>query len=106
MGNVSHIRTIHYIDLSALTKENRIYPVDVIKSKLQTDSLDPKKAQYKGMLDCAAKTWRAQGWKGFTGGLTPTLIRSVPQVYCVGHAEYIVDPPSQMEPPSLHSSWL
>jgi len=28
------------------------------------------------MLDCFAKTWRAQGWRGFVGGLTPTLVRS------------------------------
>lgn len=53
-----------------------IYPVDVIKSKLQTDSLDKSKQQYKGMIDCAIKTWRGQGWRGFTGGLAPTLIRS------------------------------
>lgn len=53
-----------------------IYPIDVVKSKLQTDSLDPAKRKYKGMLDCFAQTWRKQGVKGFTGGLTPTLIRS------------------------------
>ncbi|ORY35492.1 mitochondrial carrier domain-containing protein [Naematelia encephala] len=53
-----------------------IYPVDVIKSKLQTDSLDPTKRQYSGMIDCATKVWRAHGWRGFTGGLMPTLIRS------------------------------
>jgi solute carrier family 25 carnitine/acylcarnitine transporter 20/29 len=28
------------------------------------------------MIDCAVKVWRAQGVKGFTGGLAPTLIRS------------------------------
>lgn len=53
-----------------------VYPVDVIKSKIQTDSLDPSKAKYKGMIDCAVKTWRQGGVKGFTNGLTPTLIRS------------------------------
>jgi solute carrier family 25 carnitine/acylcarnitine transporter 20/29 len=53
-----------------------IYPIDVVKSKLQTDTLDPAKRQYKGMVDCFAQTWRAQGWRGFTGGLTPTLVRS------------------------------
>lgn len=49
----------------------------MIKSKLQTDSLDPAKRQYRGIADCAAKTWRAQGWRGFTGGLAPTLLRCV-----------------------------
>ncbi|WVN86295.1 uncharacterized protein L203_101458 [Cryptococcus depauperatus CBS 7841] len=53
-----------------------IYPVDVIKSKLQTDSLEPSRQIYKGMIDCARQTWRAQGVKGFLGGLAPTLIRS------------------------------
>lgn len=53
-----------------------IYPIDVVKSKLQTDALDPAKRQYKGMLDCFGKTWRAQGVKGFLGGLEPTLVRS------------------------------
>ncbi|KAK4685412.1 hypothetical protein P7C73_g4738, partial [Tremellales sp. Uapishka_1] len=53
-----------------------IYPIDVLKSKLQTDSLDKSSQKYKGLLDCAAKTWRAQGVNGFTGGLLPTLIRS------------------------------
>ncbi|WVR09523.1 hypothetical protein IAU60_006591 [Kwoniella sp. DSM 27419] len=53
-----------------------IYPVDVIKSKLQTDSLDPAKRLFKGMVDCAVRTFRSQGVKGFMGGLAPTLIRS------------------------------
>lgn len=52
-----------------------IYPVDVIKSKLQTDSLDRSKAAYRGIVDCARKTWRTQGLNGFTNGLSPTLIR-------------------------------
>ena len=52
-----------------------IYPVDVIKSKIQTDALDPTKRQYKGMIDCVRKTWSKEGWRGFTGGLGPTLIR-------------------------------
>lgn len=53
-----------------------IYPVDVVKSKLQTDSLVRAQQQYAGMLDCARQTWRAHGVRGFTGGLTPTLVRS------------------------------
>ncbi|KAL1413029.1 Mitochondrial carrier protein ymc2 [Vanrija albida] len=52
-----------------------IYPIDVVKSKLQTDALGPER-KYAGMLDCFAKTWRAQGVRGFLGGLEPTLVRS------------------------------
>jgi solute carrier family 25 carnitine/acylcarnitine transporter 20/29 len=53
-----------------------IYPIDVIKSKIQTDALDPSKRQYTGMIDCARRTLAREGWRGFTGGLGPTLIRS------------------------------
>lgn len=52
-----------------------IYPLDVIKSKLQTDSLNKSQQAYKGIIDCAQKTWRTQGVKGFTNGLGPTLVR-------------------------------
>lgn len=56
------------------------YPLDVVKSKLQTDGL-PSQAgtpakRYNGALDCARQTWHEQGAKGFVRGLTPTLIRS------------------------------
>ncbi len=47
-----------------------------IKSKLQTDSLSKSERAFTGIVDCARKTWRTQGLKGFTNGLAPTLIRS------------------------------
>ncbi|PWY99872.1 putative YMC1-protein of the mitochondrial carrier family [Testicularia cyperi] len=52
------------------------YPADIIKSKLQTDSLDPRNRKYKGTLDCIRQTFRADGAKGFFRGLLPTLVRS------------------------------
>jgi solute carrier family 25 carnitine/acylcarnitine transporter 20/29 len=42
-----------------------IFPLDTIKSKLQVDNLDPSKAKYKGALDCAQKTFAAEGIRGF-----------------------------------------
>ena len=53
------------------------YPLDVVKNKLQTDGLpSDSKRRYSNGFDCARKVWRADGWRGFTRGLTPTLIRS------------------------------
>jgi solute carrier family 25 carnitine/acylcarnitine transporter 20/29 len=52
------------------------YPADIIKSKLQTDALDPAKRRYNGTLDCIRQTFRADGLKGFFRGLLPTLVRS------------------------------
>lgn len=59
-----------------------VYPLDIIKSKLQTDALDPKKQQYKGMLDCAAKIYQQNGIKGFFRGFVPTLVRAAPVNAC------------------------
>lgn len=53
-----------------------VYPVDVIKSRLQTDALDPAKRQYKGTLDCARQIFAQGGFRGFFRGLIPTLARA------------------------------
>lgn len=53
-----------------------VYPMDVIKSRLQTDALSPSQRQYKGTLDCAKQIFAQAGWKGFFRGLIPTLARA------------------------------
>ncbi|KII92691.1 hypothetical protein PLICRDRAFT_481016 [Plicaturopsis crispa FD-325 SS-3] len=54
-----------------------IYPIDMIKSRMQTDGFSPSTGQkYKSTLDCVRKTWRTEGIGAFTRGLGPTLIRS------------------------------
>jgi len=82
------------------------YPLDVIKSKMQTDGLGVRGAaaqvvdaagkggvngavkeaakeqfevqRYKNMRDCFAQTWAEQGMRGFWKGLLPTLFRALP----------------------------
>jgi len=54
-----------------------IYPVDVIKSRMQTDGFsDSTGRRYKSMIDCARQVWKSEGIGAFTRGLAPTLIRS------------------------------
>ncbi|OCH87876.1 mitochondrial carrier [Obba rivulosa] len=54
-----------------------IYPIDMIKSRMQTDGFSPKDGQkYKSTLDCVRTVWRTEGIGAFTRGLGPTLIRS------------------------------
>lgn len=55
-----------------------IYPIDMIKSRMQTDGFSPATGQkYKSTLDCVRTVWRTEGWRAFTRGLGPTLIRCV-----------------------------
>jgi len=53
------------------------YPLDVVKSAIQTDNIVKSQRKYKSTLDC----WRQlskEGWRRFYRGLSPCLIRSVP----------------------------
>jgi solute carrier family 25 carnitine/acylcarnitine transporter 20/29 len=50
------------------------YPLDVIKSRIQTDSF--RKPQYSGILDCIKKSHNQHGWRIFFKGLVTTLSRA------------------------------
>ena len=53
------------------------YPMDVVKSKMQSDGFG-KEMRYKSMSDCVAQTWRLEGARGFWKGIGPTLLRAMP----------------------------
>ncbi|KZS98542.1 mitochondrial carrier [Sistotremastrum niveocremeum HHB9708] len=54
-----------------------IYPIDVIKSRMQTDGFGPGDGQkYRSMIDCVRQVLRHEGAMAFARGLGPTLIRS------------------------------
>lgn len=65
-----------YGGLSGYALWTVIYPVDVIKSKLQTDSLT--KPKYSSSLSVAKDVWRRAGIKGFYKGFLPTILRAAP----------------------------
>ncbi len=54
------------------------YPIDVIKSALMTDNIDPKKRQYKGFLDAGSQLIKQGGVKRLYAGLVPCLLRASP----------------------------
>ena len=55
-----------------------VYPIDVIKSALQGDSLDPKLQKYKNMRDAASQLYKEGGMNRFTRGLSACMLRAVP----------------------------
>ncbi|CAG8489421.1 9968_t:CDS:2 [Diversispora eburnea] len=55
-----------------------IYPVDLIKSKLQTDGFTPHTRQYNSSWDCAMKTYAKEGIKGFYPGFSACILRAGP----------------------------
>jgi len=59
------------------------YPLDVIKTRLQTDPLPGETPRYKGLIDCAMKSHKEaggglKGFMVFTKGLTTAVVRSFP----------------------------
>lgn len=55
-----------------------IFPVDVVKSAMQTDNIDPSKRQFPTMVSAAKQLWADGGLKRFYRGFTPALIRAAP----------------------------
>ncbi|EEH08907.1 mitochondrial carrier protein [Histoplasma capsulatum G186AR] len=53
------------------------YPLDVIKSKMQSDGFGAQQ-KYAGMTDCFKKTFVTEGLGGFWKGIGPTLLRAMP----------------------------
>ncbi|ATY64291.1 mitochondrial carnitine acylcarnitine carrier [Cordyceps militaris] len=53
------------------------YPLDVVKSRMQTDGFGSAQ-KYPSMRSCFAATWRADGLAGFWKGIGPTLLRAMP----------------------------
>jgi len=58
-----------------------VYPIDFIKSKLQTDVFGSAR-KYNGIVDCVQKTWYAEGIRGFYRGFLPCLLRAAPVNAC------------------------
>ena len=75
---ISPLHQLSYGALSGYALWIMVYPLDVIKSKIQTDAFDPKSAKYKGVLDCFNKTFAGQGWAGFYRGFGACMLRAGP----------------------------
>jgi len=52
------------------------YPLEVIKTRMQTDNTDRSKRKYKNTLDCISKTYNEEGIKSFWKGYAPSLLRA------------------------------
>jgi len=55
-----------------------IYPVDVVKSAMMTDSIIPSERSYPNMMETAKKLWAEGGVPRFFRGFSPCLMRAVP----------------------------
>ncbi|KAF9464486.1 mitochondrial carrier domain-containing protein [Collybia nuda] len=57
-----------------------VYPLNLLRTRLQASGSSGHPQKYTGVLDVALKTWERDGWRGFYRGLFPTLAKVVPSV--------------------------
>ncbi|KAH7920164.1 mitochondrial carrier [Leucogyrophana mollusca] len=57
-----------------------VYPLNLVRTRLQASGSSGHPQRYTGVLDVAVKTYQRDGWRGFYRGLFPTLAKVVPSV--------------------------
>lgn len=55
-----------------------IFPVDVVKSAMQTDSMIKSERKYYGFRETVGKLWAEGGVARFYRGFTPCIVRAAP----------------------------
>jgi len=60
-----------------------VYPLELVKTRLQNDSPVESQRKYRGVIDCFQKTIRSEGVRGFFRGYIPANVRAVPVNACV-----------------------
>lgn len=59
-----------------------VYPLNLIRTRLQASGSSGHPQRYTGVWDVAAKTMAADGWRGFYRGLFPTLAKVIIKSFC------------------------
>jgi solute carrier family 25 phosphate transporter 23/24/25/41 len=57
-----------------------VYPLNVLRTRLQTQGTVLHPFTYDGVADVTRRTIRAEGFRGLYKGLTPTLLKVAPAV--------------------------
>ncbi|ORY83515.1 mitochondrial carrier domain-containing protein [Leucosporidium creatinivorum] len=64
-----------------------VYPLNLVRTRLQAQGTPAHPQTYTGVRDAAMKCYLREGWRGFYKGLTPTLVKVVPAV-AISYAVY------------------
>ncbi|KAF9896630.1 Mitochondrial carrier protein ymc2, partial [Lobosporangium transversale] len=77
-NELSTIKVVAYGACAGYAMWTTVYPIDVIKSKLQTDGFTSTTRQYSSAFDCARQTMAKEGIAGFFKGFAPCILRAAP----------------------------
>ena len=57
-----------------------VYPINVLRTRLQAQGTVMHKQTYTGIADVTRKTLQNEGWRGLFRGVTPNLLKVAPAV--------------------------
>ncbi|WWC98941.1 hypothetical protein V866_005835 [Kwoniella sp. B9012] len=57
-----------------------VYPINLLRTRLQASGSSGHPQQYKGFLDVAQQTLKNEGWRGMYKGLLPSILKVGPAV--------------------------
>ncbi|KAF9274973.1 Mitochondrial carrier protein ymc2 [Mortierella alpina] len=77
-SELSTVKVVAYGACAGYAMWTTVYPIDVIKSKLQTDGFTAATRQYSSAVDCARQTLAKEGVAGFFKGFAPCILRAAP----------------------------
>ncbi|KAF9435056.1 Mitochondrial carrier protein ymc2 [Entomortierella beljakovae] len=77
-SELSTVKFVAYGACAGYAMWTTIYPIDIIKSKLQTDGFTSSTRQYSSAIDCARQTLAKEGIAGFFKGFAPCILRAAP----------------------------
>jgi solute carrier family 25 phosphate transporter 23/24/25/41 len=67
-----------------------VYPINVVRTRLQSQGTILHPRTYDGFWDATRQTLKGEGWRGLFKGLLPNLVKVVPAVsiVCISYATY------------------
>jgi len=74
------LATLAFGSIAGSVGATSVYPLNLVRTRLQASGSSGHPQRYTGFLDVTAKTWEKEGWRGFYRGLVPTLAKVVPAV--------------------------
>ena len=77
---LSNFTTASIGALSGAFGASAVYPLNLLRTRLQSQGTAIHPPTYSGMWDVTVKTFRGEGIRGMFKGITPNLLKVVPAV--------------------------
>lgn len=76
----SSLTLLYCGSISSICGQVVSYPLALIRTKLQSQGLPGRQKEYDGLVDCARKILKNDGFLGYYKGIIPNFMKSVPAV--------------------------